>query len=61
MKKVRNLHFASVFGVVLSLSLVTPVLADNTDSSGNGSGSDLFKYIVLAIMGVLIYRLNTKR
>jgi uncharacterized membrane protein YphA (DoxX/SURF4 family) len=60
MRKSRHVHFMLGLGVILSLALASSVFADNSDNARNDDGSGVFKFIVLAIVGIGIYRLQTR-
>ena len=60
MRKSRHVYFTLVLGVILSLAPASSLFADNSDNARNDDGSGVFKFIVLAIVGIGIYRIQTR-
>jgi hypothetical protein len=62
MRKSRHFHLmlGLGLGVILNLALASSVFADNSDNARNDDGSGVFKFIVLAIVGIGIYRIQTR-
>jgi hypothetical protein len=60
MRKSRHVYFTLALGLILSLAPASSVFADNSENARNDDGSGVFKFIVLAIVGIGIYRIQTR-